>query len=594
MLRILAVTPAIAPIRALADGTSGTLGREVVNTYELGRGAVTLDRMADLSGARVLGRASGAASGPPTALDAAALRRLVDAGSVEIALSTEDAARLTPAAATTLALRTLGYLSPGDGGGAIYRRLGFEPVHAGKIQSQDGSWWELAPNQRITPQMFGAVGDGATDDASAFDAAIDFCRRRGTPLHIPRGDYLLSELAPLFTDSPSAREQLRLEGAGRDLTRLLYAHDLNSPLLDASPEDGGRLAGLDVVGLTIDGRGFKGQAIFLRHMSKCVLRELKIRNVLDIGINGREWWDSMVTDVEIHTVGDPARSLPSIRLANSNTSDSNSSCNNIGFYDLHIEEHPYRAIEIRHTSRKLTFNRLKCHHNPLNYPADGTDHVVLDALNAPAGAGYGITFQGCHLAVSTGSAYVLDNTGGPGDQGFSGVSINGGSIQAPLEYGVKALKAAGVVISDTWIRDAGKAAFFVASDCRDVCPVWPSIHCETSVEIQYGIADASAPNSIAARIEGGQIAAVGGYMVVDAPEGAGSGVLTRINGGKFGQTLLLTGRSSARAVTVRESGGGNIRTQGGQDRTLLGPEDSLLLRYDDVSARWNEVSYLSL
>lgn len=537
MLRILAVAPAFAPAQAMAEGSNGGLS----GTVE------------------------------------------------EIVSASQSAAGVSRAPAAAMVLRTLGFWQAGDGGEAIYRRAPAEPSHPGKFQSQDGCWWELEPTQRITPQMFGAVGNGSTDDTLAFNLAIAFCRSQSTSLHVPRGDYLLSGLTPLFTDKPPGREQIRIEGAGRDLTRLCYAHDLSGPLLDAAPAPSGRLAGLDLIGLTIDGRGFSGPALRLSHMSKCSLRELKIQNVRDIGLLGLEWWDSTLIDVLLHNVGDPDRALPSMRLANRDVADANSSCNNLGIYDLHIEEHPYRAIEIQHTSRKLTFTRLKCHHNPRNYPPAGTDHIVLNALAAPAGAGYGITFQGCHLAVCSGSAYVLDNTGGAGEEGFKGISINGGSIQGPAEYGIKAMKTAGLVISDTWLRRAGKAGIYVSSNCRNVFPVWATIQCDGSPSIHYGAAKASTLPSSAARIEDGAIPAIGEFMMIDAPKGAASGILTVVHGGKYGQTLYLAGSNSAHLVTVRI--GGNIRTKSGLDRYIRGPQDTILLRYDEASQHWNEITY---
>lgn len=72
-------------------------------------------------------------------------------------------------------LRTAGYNSPGDGGGALYKRISTEPVHAGKIQSADGAWWELS---EAVPdvKMFGARGNGAANDSPAFQAAYDFMK----------------------------------------------------------------------------------------------------------------------------------------------------------------------------------------------------------------------------------------------------------------------------------------------------------------------------------------------------------------------------------------------------------------------------------
>lgn len=79
------------------------------------------------------------------------------------------------------ALRTLGYATPGDGGGALYKRVVAEPSHAGKVQSADGGWWELA-EKSITPEMFGAAGDGTTDDAASVQAACNYSIATGIPV----------------------------------------------------------------------------------------------------------------------------------------------------------------------------------------------------------------------------------------------------------------------------------------------------------------------------------------------------------------------------------------------------------------------------
>lgn len=43
-------------------------------------------------------------------------------------------------------VRTAGYCSPGDGGGALYKRVSSEPNQVDKFQSEDGSWWAKVIN----------------------------------------------------------------------------------------------------------------------------------------------------------------------------------------------------------------------------------------------------------------------------------------------------------------------------------------------------------------------------------------------------------------------------------------------------------------
>lgn len=62
------------------------------------------------------------------------------------------------------ALRTDGYAVAGDGGGALYKKVGGEPAHAGKfsITLADGTtvvWYEIAESV-LTERMFGAPCDG--------------------------------------------------------------------------------------------------------------------------------------------------------------------------------------------------------------------------------------------------------------------------------------------------------------------------------------------------------------------------------------------------------------------------------------------------
>lgn len=146
--------------------------------------------------------------------DAAIASLVGQAGFIEVPIyDTRLAISFAAIKPTINIIRSGGYSAPGDGGDASYRRVMAEPVHAGKVQSADGAWWELSRGQIINPRMFGAVGDGITNDTAAVQAAIDFAApfvwKGGTRateegsasgnLFIPKGTYRLTSkirLAP--------------------------------------------------------------------------------------------------------------------------------------------------------------------------------------------------------------------------------------------------------------------------------------------------------------------------------------------------------------------------------------------------------------
>lgn len=71
-----------------------------------------------------------------------------------------------------------GYYTSGDGGAANYIRANSEPAHSGKFQDALGAWFEIVET-KVTPEMFGAVGDNVTDDYNAWQGAIDYLESLG-------------------------------------------------------------------------------------------------------------------------------------------------------------------------------------------------------------------------------------------------------------------------------------------------------------------------------------------------------------------------------------------------------------------------------
>ncbi|MEM7506152.1 MAG: hypothetical protein AAF415_05355 [Pseudomonadota bacterium] len=129
----------------------------------------------------VLLAADGTNAGVLTAADKQRLDTLAGDLSLPDFDTFADAAAAVP---TGDFLRTAGFTSPGDGGGALYARVATDPGHGGVLQTADNAFWDLA-ELRVTPFMFGATGNGSTNDGVALQAFFDFL---GTNIRI-LGDF---------------------------------------------------------------------------------------------------------------------------------------------------------------------------------------------------------------------------------------------------------------------------------------------------------------------------------------------------------------------------------------------------------------------
>ncbi len=73
---------------------------------------------------------------------------------------------------------THGHYAFGDGGGGEYKRIASIPSHPAYEISATGGIFELT-NRLVTPEMYGAVGNGVADDTDALMAMGDHARTRG-------------------------------------------------------------------------------------------------------------------------------------------------------------------------------------------------------------------------------------------------------------------------------------------------------------------------------------------------------------------------------------------------------------------------------
>lgn len=129
------------------------------------------------------------------------------AGTNLVNFSSRAVAALTVIPAILVTAITGGYTTAGDLGGARYSRVADEPSHAGKFQSSDGAWWELR-EAIVNQHMFGAKGDGVTDDTNALKAWLGYCKATGAYPKGAAGEHVISDTIQITIDADLS--QLRL------------------------------------------------------------------------------------------------------------------------------------------------------------------------------------------------------------------------------------------------------------------------------------------------------------------------------------------------------------------------------------------------
>lgn len=178
-------------------------------------------------------------------------------------------------------LRTAGYYAPGDGGGALYKRVATQPAHAGKVQSADGAWWELcevSPNVR----QFGAKGDNVTDDTQAFSDALKYCEDKAllyggaASLRAPQGQYRTTGVEY----NADVYMPIKIYGDGPDATIIRGMVGSTSPILRVNAAAPSFFQGhIEIADMTLDGDGHGASAgLEMNEVWYSVLRNVRAIN----------------------------------------------------------------------------------------------------------------------------------------------------------------------------------------------------------------------------------------------------------------------------------------------------------------------------
>lgn len=117
-------------------------------------------------------------------------------------------------------IRTAGYYAAGDGGGALYKRVGGAPSHGLYIQSSDGAYWEHADTE-IWIRSTGAKGDGSTDDTTNIQKAFN----KGGVINFTPGTYKVTGTLNYISATT------RVRGAGISSTSLVFQNGSSNCLV---------------------------------------------------------------------------------------------------------------------------------------------------------------------------------------------------------------------------------------------------------------------------------------------------------------------------------------------------------------------------
>lgn len=200
--------------------------------------AAAADALADLAAAGDAELADLQAAGDAIIADAEAAKDGAEAAQVaaesarDVAVSAAGGRFSTVAALTAATISVVvqyvdlaGYAAAGDGGGHRLVRISTpSPVKAWHRQSADGAYWEVS-EERPTPRMFAAKGDGVLNDSTAIQNANDYAAAKSRTLLFTDGVYAanglsqttgwhMSELAEIKYNGSSYGECVRLDVDG--------------------------------------------------------------------------------------------------------------------------------------------------------------------------------------------------------------------------------------------------------------------------------------------------------------------------------------------------------------------------------------------
>lgn len=183
---------------------------------------------------------------------------------------------------------TLGYHEAGDQGGLFYLVKDFNPGQCSLdyFLTLDNNTQIAIPvivTPYVTPEMFGAKGDGAADDTDAIQTAVDIAHKNALSVLMPGSEYNISSSITLMGGADNTEPGITVCGIERGNTKII-ATETMSTVFDITSDDIST-ANVYVEHLQIEANNNADYGILYHHATaNCRLDDIKINHAIQWGL----------------------------------------------------------------------------------------------------------------------------------------------------------------------------------------------------------------------------------------------------------------------------------------------------------------------